>query len=179
MVKDDNTRLMPSNALNPLEIINAFFQWFKGRYQAMFALFVLSGAGLFMPEWLLQRWHVSTPLHNEYLRFGLLFLFGFSFLYLTIGGWGWCVLFVAKLWHLHHLPSDERNIVLSFIDHDQRTTGFSLHSPSAHALERKGILSSCDRAFNPVARGGAGCFFTMPRWIFTYIKKRPHLYKDF
>lgn len=170
-----NARLMGNESLNPLfEVVDRFFRWFRGRFQAMFALAILSGLALFLSDSVFKRLQVSEP---EWARGLALILFGFSSIYLFIGMVSWCLLLAKKIYTLHHLSDDQRSCLYTFIRWNTLTQGFISHSATAHQLETIGILESriiSNAEKNRVINGG-GAYFSIKPWALSYLKKRPHL----
>jgi hypothetical protein len=154
--------------------VNAFFHWFKGRYQAMIALLVLSASALFAPRSLTDAIQIGDQLRQH--RFLEVGCFAFSAIYLLIGMGDRLIRRVGAWRHLQSLADDERRVFQSFITGDRRTRGFIENAFTATAMAKMDLLEVCESIPKNVNDRRGVSYFTIKPWVFRYLKKRPQMF---
>lgn len=155
------------------ELVRAFHWLFEERYKLMLLAVALSSIALFLPASYTDAMMIGGWVRSH--RVSEWFVFLFSTGYLFVSGLEAIKRWLFTIWSMHHLLADERQVVQSFMNQNQRTCPFIAHTASATAMVTNGILVLRSPELNR-GRGSNALYFTMPGWVFRHFRNRPNLY---
>lgn len=146
----------------------------------MAAIALVTGLLLFLPSWLLTGVGIGG-FRKENLGW-IVLSFGFSISYLATYPLYSCWLWVAdrcpKVRRLQHLTTDEKQVLLEYIDNNVRSVllwhDAHLEGP-ANQFWAEGILDRFDNT-DPV--GATKYSWTIKPWVVKHLKKRPGLLRQ-
>ncbi len=158
-------------------ILKTFVDLIREPWKIVVTIFLVAGAALFIAPFLAAKIGIEAPLHSYHFALWGWFAFSAVYLVITAAHEAWKRL---NLWtYLHDLPSDERNVILSFMNSGRRTASLISNAGAASAMADMGILKEAPLANPNNYKVGRGEFsYSIKPWIFRFFEKRPHLYSE-